>query len=212
VSLPLDFAVALTGAWVAVYTRGLQSDARAERREEIDCDLWEQKQMADLGHETATGTAAHVLFRLVLGMPADIAWRIETGFATKRRKSVNQTWPMRIGLLLSSFPLAGFLLANGISMLIGAGEYDDRNQQVLWGVVLSVIPIVMITGLWLCASMPRLGLGLLIAGIIATWVIFYWMLIVTVPIGIAVIAFAVKRSGISLWPLKASSGGPTGTA
>jgi hypothetical protein len=42
VNVLLALAIALTRAWTRTYTRGLPLDLRAQRREEVDCDLWEQ--------------------------------------------------------------------------------------------------------------------------------------------------------------------------
>jgi hypothetical protein len=37
----------------------------------------------------------------------------------------------------------------------------------------------------------------------------FWMAFITVPIGILVILFAIKRSGLQIWPFRA---GPPATA
>jgi hypothetical protein len=208
-SAPLWFAIALTRAWTATYTRGLPADLRAQRREEIDCDLWEHQRLADLQREPTGGTAASILLRLLLGVPADIVWRLETGASARsgRGTRMNDTPLMRIGLIVLMLPLL-FMAANGIGMLLGGGEFDSRQEQVLYGFVVAIAPLVALAGLWLCASRPKLGLGLVVAGVVPICALFYWMLFITVPVALVIIAFAVRRGGLWVWP----SGGPRPSA
>jgi hypothetical protein len=72
----LKLATAVVRTWTRVYTVGLAPAERTARRAEIDSDLWE------LEHdpEAQRGwVAAHVLVRLVAGIPDDLAWRMEAG-------------------------------------------------------------------------------------------------------------------------------------
>lgn len=206
----LGFAIALTGAWVAVYTHGLPHDIGGERREEIDCDLWHQRRLAELERQPVTGTAAEVLVRLILGMPADLLWRVEADSSTRStgRNSMNDTWFMRGGLALATLPLA-FLIANGVGVVLGSGEFDSRAEQVYWGLSFLACPLVTLIGLWLCRARPKLGLGMVVGGVLASAAAMFWMAFVTVPVGLVIIAFAIKRSGLSIWPFRAS---PAGTA
>jgi hypothetical protein len=206
----LDLAIGITRGWTATYTRGLPHDLRAERREEIDSDLWEHQRLADLQRAPMTGTATEVLFRLILGMPEDITWRLEAGAAStsKRRNSVNDTLIMRVGFLVALLPLLA-LVANGVGIVAGGGEWDSRTEQVLWGLAFTACPLVSIVGLWLSATMPRLGIGLVVAGVVSISLIMFWIAVITVPIGIVIIAFAVKRSGLTIWPFRPSATGTT---
>jgi hypothetical protein len=77
-------ALWLTNAWVRCYTRGLEPGLRAERRAELQSDIWEQLHERALtpgpsprGRGEAASQAWLVLLRCVLGMPADISWRLE---------------------------------------------------------------------------------------------------------------------------------------
>jgi hypothetical protein len=71
----LTIAVALVRTWTRVYTWKLDPNVRDERRAEIDSDIWEQVHAPDAG---AT-VAFEILGRLLLGMHADLHWRLEHG-------------------------------------------------------------------------------------------------------------------------------------
>lgn len=203
----LDLAIGITRSWTATYTRGLPHDLRAERREEIDSDLWDHQRLADLEREPVTGTAAHVLFRLLFGMPADLLWRIEAGSSTQTsgRTSVNDTWFMRIGLAVSML-LLFFLVLNGVGIML------DGGGEVIWGLAFAVCPLVSLVGLSLCRTRPKLGVGLVVAGVVSVSLIMFWMAFVTVPVGLVIIAFAIRRSGLSVWPFNRTRPSATGTA
>jgi hypothetical protein len=202
----LDLSIALTRAWATVYTRGLPQDAGAERREEIDGDLWHQRRLADLEREPVTGTAVQILVRVILGIPADLLWRVEAGSSTQTvgRTSVNNTLFMRIGLVAAMLPLAA-LAAAGVSFVLGSGDFENSTEHWLWRVAFVATPAIGGVGLWLCATRPRLGMGLVLAGVGASSVMMPWMAVVTVPVGLVIIAFAIKRSGLISWPASRSS-------
>ncbi|HSP55534.1 MAG TPA: hypothetical protein VLS25_08095 [Dehalococcoidia bacterium] len=187
--------MALTRCWAATYTRGLPPDLRAERREEIDCDLWEQHWLASRRGEPALGTAIEVLTRMLLGVFSDITWRLETGASSaKGRTPVNNTLPMRIGFLAAMLPLA-LLAVMGASFMLGNGDWDNTTEHWIWRSFFMVCPIIGGFGLWLCATRPALGMVLVLAGVASSAFLMPWMAFVTVPIGLVIIAFAIKRSG-----------------
>jgi len=191
----LDLSIALTRSWAAIYTRGLPSATRAERREEIDCDLWHQQRLADLEREPVTGTAIEVLIRWLFGIPSDITWRIETGASvTKGRTSMNDTLTMRIGFLVAMLPLA-VLGAMGLSFLLGNGDFDSSLTHWLWRGAFLACPLVGSIGLWLCATRPNLGMGLVVVGVGLSSVLMYWMAFITVPLALVIIIFAAFRAG-----------------
>ena len=63
--------------WVALYTRGLPADARRDRGDEIESDLWCHMAEASDGVEGVGAIGNEILARLMLGIPADIRWRFE---------------------------------------------------------------------------------------------------------------------------------------
>lgn len=73
--------------WTRLYTAGLERAFRNSRRDEIDSDLWEH---AHGGHgEAGAGTlAGQILARCLLGVGADVSWRVEMALRRKREKEV----------------------------------------------------------------------------------------------------------------------------
>lgn len=64
--------------WARVYTFGLPSEIRKERRAEIESDLWEHIHDSELGRDAASPFCTlHALTRLLAGVPDDLLWRIE---------------------------------------------------------------------------------------------------------------------------------------
>jgi len=60
----------LVRTWTRLYTTGVSPDLRDRRRAEIDSDLWESRHQPQGPY-----TAAHLLWRLLLGVGDDVAWR-----------------------------------------------------------------------------------------------------------------------------------------
>ncbi len=73
-----DFARWFAGTWARLYTLGLPPEAREARQDEIASDTWEQ--LSD--DDGASG--AGVLARVLLGMPADLMWRLTAAHALAR--------------------------------------------------------------------------------------------------------------------------------
>ena len=73
-NIRLQVLIACVRLWTRLYTSGLPSAVRGRRRAEIDSDLWEW--CADQASGSRAG-AMQLLLRLVLGMPDDVAWRVE---------------------------------------------------------------------------------------------------------------------------------------
>jgi len=66
----------LVRGWVKLYTRGLSADARAARRDEIDDDLWCEREEATATGRSARSLETDLALRLVFGIPSDISWRL----------------------------------------------------------------------------------------------------------------------------------------
>ena len=76
---PLLFsAIALVRGWTRLYTSGMEPGSRNGRRAEIESDLWEFHEDARRRRYSPAGIAAHMLLRLVAGLPHDVCWRVES--------------------------------------------------------------------------------------------------------------------------------------
>jgi hypothetical protein len=104
-SAGLDFATALVRAWTRAYTWRLHPAVRDTRRAEIESDLWEFQQDPDHG----THPAAHVLARLLIGMPDDLSWRAE--YAVARRSRI------RTGVRFAAWTVATVIVAVALWIL-----------------------------------------------------------------------------------------------
>ncbi|HUF53834.1 MAG TPA: hypothetical protein VMR52_08690 [Dehalococcoidia bacterium] len=202
--LLLDLAVALAQRWTALYTHGLPSDPRVERREEVDCDLWEHQRLADLRREPVAGTAAAILLRFLLGIPADILWRLETGASARSGKGtqMNDSWIMR-GALVAAVMVGLSPIGFGVSVLYGNSDGLSAFERVAFSLLWIAAGLAMGAGLLLSRSRPSLGLGLLAVGVIGISVMWYWAAVITLPIGLVLLTIAYFRAGRPGWPTSA---------
>ena len=121
---------------------------------------------------------------------------------------MKESLPMRVGFLAAILPL-GVLAIMGITFLLGNGDFDNTWEHWIWRIFFVASPLIGGFGLWLCATRPGPGIALAVVGVGASAVVMPWMVPITLPIGIAIVAFAVKRSGLAIWPFRPT---PTGTA
>ena len=86
--------------WVDAYTRGLPPEARTARRDEIDDDLWCQLEESMVLGRSARSLRVEVLLRLVLGLPADISWRLsQAGVRTAKGERSTSMSTRTVGAL-----------------------------------------------------------------------------------------------------------------
>ncbi len=95
--------------WVSFYTWGLPIELRDRRRSEIESDQWEHEHDARLTGCGPEHLAWQVLGRWLFGMPADLAWRFETGGPERRGG----------GLLFAALAVIGMWMA-----FLGPGKPD----------------------------------------------------------------------------------------
>jgi hypothetical protein len=97
----------LVRTWTRLYTTGVSPDLRDRRRAEIDSDLWESRHQPQGPY-----TAAHLLWRLLLGVGDDVAWRS----SCRPRSTVTRT--AVAGLIAAMILVSGLLLAMGRAMVL----------------------------------------------------------------------------------------------
>jgi hypothetical protein len=73
----LRSAIAVVQGWTRLYTSGMAPEHRADRRAEIESDLWEFHEDARRRGASPAGIAIHMAARLVAGIPDDLLWRME---------------------------------------------------------------------------------------------------------------------------------------
>ncbi|MEX1195711.1 MAG: hypothetical protein WD904_08870 [Dehalococcoidia bacterium] len=212
-SAPLWFATALTRSWAATYTRGLPAELRNERCDEIDCDLWEHQWLASRRASPATGTAIEILARMLVGIPSDITWRAQAGSPSRADRSIkmNESWYTRV-LLAAGLAIGLFAVVTGILAAFDVMDDADGSPWIVGGTLTSLAGAAVTTGLLLCRRYPLAGIGLVLAGTITIAVVWYWAQVVTIPVGLGLIAVAILRSGISIWPFNRPGPSPTGAA
>lgn len=196
-SLLLETSVSLTKAWCSAYTRGLSADERAERRAEIESDLWEHQRFErDDGRPTAD-VGFDILVRFVMGIPADIAWRRSAGLS--RRASAPALGPaIRKGRKMATrlfvtfsaglaVVLGGFLLFSAVGRFLEGNSIFYAISQVISGVALiASVPIG--------ARSPRKAAALVAAAAIVYAVIHVWMAVIVLPIALILVGGAWLRS------------------
>jgi hypothetical protein len=161
------FAVRL---WLRCYTTGLPRDVRDDRRAEIESDLWEQT------HDPAADPAAigpHLAARALLGVPADLAWRLERSRLARRpQRLVGALLTLlhileRAGRWLSRRSLPG--VATGLAVAIAlfatlvivtaprSNNPNPTSDLIAWGVLLLLGAVLLAAGGRTIARRPRLG-------------------------------------------------------
>jgi hypothetical protein len=104
----------LVRRWVGFYTRGLSADVRDGRREEIESHLWDQLEEATSTGRSDRSIGGEILMRLVLGLPADLSWRVPFGPDRQARPATTRpatTGTRVVGLLA---------VVGGLGVAIGA--------------------------------------------------------------------------------------------
>ena len=200
-------AVGMTRTWVALYTLGLPGELRIPRRLEIDCDLWDQRQLADYTGEPPLGTAAEIAARALLGTISDITWRVQARLSARKDRSINvsESWYMR-SLVAVGVVLALFLTVSGIGAVADAlVQWDLTSGQAAFGAISVLAGAAVAAGLLTSRRNPVLGIGLVAAGAITVAAAWYWMLVITIPIGIALVVIAFFRARRTGWPRSAGT-------
>jgi len=197
----LALSVGMARSWVALYTLRLPLHIREARRSEIDSDLWEQQWLAARRGDPAFGTAIEVMARMLLGIISDITWRAQAGVSARadRRIQVNESWTTR-GLLLFGLAVAALPIVVGAGVVLGGGDGSLGLGAVLFGIFSMAAGAAVLAGLLTSSRSPIAGMLLVGLGALAIAAMWYWMLVITIPIGIALVAIAFFRARQAGWP------------
>jgi hypothetical protein len=123
----------LVRGWVDLYTRGMPAPMRAARRDEIDDDLWcEHEEAAAIGR-SGRSLGADLVLRLLLGMPADISWRLTY---RERAASVLERSPSMSTSILGVFAIvAGLTFGSLLILFVPIGETVWTGSIGIFGIL-----------------------------------------------------------------------------
>ena len=201
-NVALAFSVGVARSWVGLYTLRLPLEIREGRRGEIDSDLWEQQWLAARRGDPTRGTAIEVLARMLLGVISDITWRAQAAAPSRADRSIKMSEsPYMRGFVTVGVVLALFMVLAGIASVVDALlDSDVGSGQAAFGAITLLAGAAVAAGLLTTRRNPLLGIGLVAAGAITVAAAWYWMLVITIPIGIALIAVAFFRARETGWP------------
>ncbi|HET9497909.1 MAG TPA: hypothetical protein VFP83_06250 [Candidatus Limnocylindria bacterium] len=86
-----DRVAVLIRRWVDLYTRGMPRAVRADRRAEVDDDLWCHRHDAITVGRSSGALGMEMMLRLVFGIPGDLSWRLAHGANAEAPGSVRRT-------------------------------------------------------------------------------------------------------------------------
>ena len=168
--------------WAAIYTAGLPDEARKRRRAEIDSDLYEHQQDALTTTGATTALAADVFGRFLLGLPADVSWRLGL-LRTSGRASVAP---------VAAVSFALFVAAISVAFAVSHGLQGGTGDLVLNMIAISGVAAFLL-GFARSKRSPLLGGSLAVAGSLFMSFSLFWTLIEPL-LGLALAAYAVRRA------------------
>ncbi|HLF71305.1 MAG TPA: hypothetical protein VI759_04065 [Dehalococcoidia bacterium] len=77
---------------------------------------------------------------------------------------------------------------------------NDGGAGALWGLAVVIAGSAIVAGLLMSQRKPVLGLRLVAVGVVVISALWFWVLFIMIPIGVALIAFAYFRGGRAGWP------------
>lgn len=197
-------SVGFVRAWVRLYTAGLPLSLRDSRREEIDADLWEQSQEAEMTLSDGPPLATHLLLRWLLGLPDDLLWRLANIRAKDggmKEGDMMQTRDYKTMTVAAGVIAAFFLVALTVNTVVGEIGYQRQTDMELYighNVMMSVYGPVglaaIVGGFWFMRKAPMLSALLVTAGSVALAILFFWLVVPElIAIGLSFYAFRRAR-------------------
>lgn len=91
--------------------------------------------------------------------------------------------------------LAGFLVIHSVVFLIVDPNQDQSTlAKAVWGLVPIAADASILGGLYLGERAPWLGAGMVIGGTLAMAVLWYWLVVISVPVWLLVTWFSTSRA------------------
>jgi hypothetical protein len=174
----------LTRTWVALYTAGLANELASTRSAEIESDLWEQ--------DLAGVSFGEAFARLLLGMPADLSWRLEQkGTKGTMIAALRHNW---LGLLVAGFAGAALILGTAIFIKFVGDDTNGTLGALIYGVGGLAGSLMMVVGFRMSERESLRGAALLAMGTLAITAIYFWMFFIYVPVALVIVVFGILRA------------------
>ncbi|WP_322796952.1 hypothetical protein [Tepidiforma sp.] len=177
-----SFARAVVLAWARCYTAGLDGAARAERLAELESDCFEHLRVTPGFAGSAT-----LLLRCLLGVPADLSWRLEQsaprGYLHAAAVIIARPAELLLRLAGAALAVAPPLLAAFyvlVALLIGAAALQAEPDPPWFRIVApwALLAAALVVAGWRYGGRrPRTGALILAAG--------------ALPLGLALVATVV---------------------
>lgn len=174
----------LTRAWTGAYTAGLGEEERGARRDVVASDLFEHACLYAAAGVPTKEIAGQVSGRLIRGMVADIAWRLEAGRRGEAFVGVGRCAPMP--WITSAF-LVGVLIYVSVVLVLSAWIGDTMLDGLV--VVMSGVA-AMFVGLYLSSWRSTLGALLCVLGSAAIGYGLLWV----APLALVAVAFGASSA------------------
>lgn len=167
-----SLAAATVRGWVALYTWGLAPAVRSSRRAEIEGDLWAHAEDAYVAGHAPVALDLEMFARLVMGMPADMAWRwshrgidapIEKEEIVMHEPRSHQVLAA-IGIGLAVLGLAFAVLNLVVIQQNGSDRPSDVLAASAGAVVIFIGMALALTALLIVSRNPTTGRQLAIVG------------------------------------------------
>ena len=193
----LGLAVGATRTWVRLYTHGLRPGLCEARRAELESDLWEHTRAA--GEGPSATTAFEIAARLVVGIPADLSWRVKSG--TKRHRTAQRSGTMlskvkKHGMVALTGALGVWYLFIGITAPLSAYWEGDTAGKVASVTLCGLAGTVVIAGLVGRRNSKRWASPALAVGAVLGAVFMFWIVVpVVVALAVLVWLFVTRERG-----------------
>ena len=171
--------------WVALYTLGLPAGMRLRRRDEIAGDLADETVDA-IRRGDRSGLFRQRLARLVLGMPADLSWRLIDAPQIARERYGPPAWVPLTRWTLALTSAVAVIAAGGLAIVTLPAITGQARLDLWpgWGPVgFAIGSLVVLGGVVASVFWPRLGAVIVVPGAIiglvaAPWLWGSWLLAV----------------------------------
>lgn len=188
-STTLRTALALSRGWTALYTLGLSDVTRERRRGEIDSDLWEHRSTATLEGDREVDIGFDIFVRMLLGMPADLLWRLEASRSRVHRSRNGALRMLSKLFAVITSVVSGF--AGVFFIYVAFGRTSNGAEG--FAVPLLAAGLALLVGTVAAFWSVRLGSILVGTGAGLMVFMFPWMAGATLPIAIGLVLGTMAR-------------------